>query len=398
MGLNIPTTEEIKNSNLANFELALNQTSPLNSKAFLRVLASVEAMNFTALFKLLSERTKQNLAITASSEDLDRIGQEYNVIRKPAEAAVLNISLPADNGTVIPATIDYKGDSNNVRYFPDSSVIAAGGEAISDVTAETLGVIGNLNIGDTLTIGTQIAGAETTATVTTPDGIVNIGAEEETDDIYRDRVSNAIRSTTGGGNAADHKIWSEEVAGVAQAYPYAGTPSSPAPGIDVSSVPADRTVFIEADTSIDPDGIAPTALLDEVRISINNDPITGASRPPLGLVNSTLFVESIVRTTINVKITNLIVASEIEAQVKADISTALVLYFLSIQMFVTAIDLLSERNDLITDLTISDIVQDVLSVNGASAEEVSFNIGAGDLDNYQLEPGELSKLGTVSYV
>ena len=102
-------------------------------------------------------------------------------------------------------------------------------------------------------------------------------------------------------------------------------------------------------------------------------------------------------TFINVTITNLTVATEIEAQVKADISTALTLYFLSIQMFVTAIDLPSERNDLITDLTISNIVQDILTVNSASAEEVAFDIGAGDLDNYQLEPGELAKLGTVTY-
>lgn len=393
MALTIPTTKEIKELNLAVLELALNQTSPLNEKAFLRVLAAMEAQAYTGIYKLIAERTLQNLALTATGSDLDRIGQEYGVIRKPAEAAVLTISLPATNGTVIPATIDYVGDSNSVRYFPATSVIAAGGAAVSDVTAETLGVIGNLNVSDTLTIGTQVAGATTVATVTV---ILNIGAEEETDDVYRERVLNAIRSTTGGGNAADHKIWSEEVAGVKQAYPYSGTPTGPPPGIDASSVPADRTVFVEADTTIDPDGIAPTSLLDEVRVSINNDPVTGASRPPLGLTDSTLFVESILRTEVDVTITGLTTPLGAETQVKADIDTALAVYFLVITMFVPAIDLPSTRNDLITELTISEIVQDVLTVNASSAESISIDVG-GPVTDYQLLEGELAKLGTTTY-
>lgn len=394
MGLTIPTTEEIKDTNLSNLESNLNQTSPLNNKAFLRVFAGMNALNFTSLYKVAVEATLQNLALTATDEDLDRIGQEYGVIRKPAEAAILNISLPGENGTVIPASIDYVGDSNNVRYFPAISIIIAGGVGVSDVTANTVGVIGNLNVSDTLSIGTQIAGATTTATVLS---VVNTGAEEETDDVYRERVLNAIRSTTGGGNANDHKIWSEEVAGVKQAYPYAGTPTSPAPGIDASSVPADRTVFIEVDTTIDPDGVAPTSILDEVRVSINNDPITGASRPPLGLTDSTLFVESITRTSVNVTITNFaIVDASLEAQTKSDISNALILYFSNISMFVPAIDLIATKNDLVTELTISDVVQDVLTANSASAESVSIDVG-GPVTDYQLEEGELAKLGTVTY-
>ncbi len=395
MSIVIPTTEAIKDRNLANLESAMNQTSPLNDKAFLRVLAAVEALMHTELYKYGVERALQTLAISASGADLDRIGNEYSVARKPAEAAVLTIQLPGTNGTVIPATIDYVGDSNKVRYFPESSVTVTGGYATSNVTAEVTGVVGNLQVSDIMTISTQIAGAQTVATVT---AIINTGAEAETDDAYRQRILNAIRATAGGGNATDHKIWAETVAGVAQAYPYAGEPSSPAPGIDPSSVPADRTVFVEADTSIDPDGIAPSGLLDEVRAAINNDPVSGASRPPLGLTDSTLHVESITRTEIFIKITNFDPGTGVEVDIKQDIEDALTAYFVSLTMFVVAIDIPADRTDMITKLSIGDIIQDVLSTGDASAELVEFGLATTvptPLDSYELDEGELVKLGAT---
>lgn len=396
MAFDIPTTQEIKDRNLANLESQLGQTAPINDKAFLRVLAAMEAAGETTLYKYATDRILQVLALTATGAGLDIVGQEFGIIRKPAEAAILTITLPGDNGTVIPATVDYVGDSNKIRYFPESSVIITGGVATSNVTAETLGVIGNLNVSDTMTISFQIAGATTVATVTV---VVNIGAEEETDDAYRQRILAAERIATGGGNNGDHKIWAEEVAGVQQAYPYAGIPESPLPGIDTAaSVPADRTVFVEATVAVDPDGIAPTALLDEVRISINTDPITGEDRPPAGLTDSTLFIETITRTEIFIKITNFDAGTGVEADIKNDIFDALTAHFLSVKMFVVAIDIPAERNDLITKLTISDIVQGVLSGGDASAELVEFGLATtvpSPLDNYQLDEGELVKLGAT---
>lgn len=394
MSLNIPTTQEITDRSLANLEASLNQTAPLNDKAFLRVLSAMTGMTETELFKFGVERAKQNLALTATGNDLDLIGQEYGIVRKPAEAAVLTITLPATDGTVIPTSVSYVGNANAVIYFPQAEVVATGGLATSNVTAEDLGVIGNLNVSDTMTITIQIAGATTLATVTV---VVNVGAELETDDAYRQRVLNAIRSTSGGGNANDYKTWAEQVGGVLQAYPYSGKPNASPPGIDPASVPPERTVFVE---STDTDGIASGALLTEVRDSITTDPVTGAARQPLGLTDDTLHVESIIRTAIHVKITNFDEGTGVEATIKADIETALTTYFLSLNMFVVAIDLPSDRNDLITKLTISDVVQDVLKTGDASAELVEFEDTAGvpsPLDSYQIDAGELTKLGAVTY-
>jgi len=395
MPQNIPTTKQIKENNLANYESELSQTSPAVDKAFLKVQSSINAMNFTQLYKYGVERTLQNLVLTASGDGLDLLGNNRGVVRKPAESAVLEIELPGTNGTVIPITTDFIGDSNGERYFLNAPGLIGGGVAVLDVTAENSGVSGNLNLTDILNIGTQIPGAESQATVT---DILNLGVEKETDDAYRIRILDVLRSQGGGSNSADFRIWAQAVAGVARAFPYSGNPDS----LELnngSAVPPERTVFVEADTGIDPDGIAPSGLLDDVRDALNTDPETGLSRQGLGLTDETLFVESITRIEFFVRINNLDIALDQEAQVKTDIETALTQYFLSLNPYVDGLDPIFTRNDLITDLTISDVVQDVLSAAGGSADSLIFGTSfPTSLFNYRLSPGEKAKAGSITYV
>jgi hypothetical protein len=166
------------------------------------------------------------------------------------------------------------------------------------------------------------------------------------------------------------------------------------------SFPVDRTVYIEAESSIDPDGIAPDSLLSEVRDNINYDPDTGLSRPPLGLTNSTLYVESITRIEFFIQLEGINVASDQLVDAKSDIEDALDLYFAEIAPFLDGVDVENEKNDTVTDLTLSDVIQDVLESYGGSAETVSFGLTAGTFDQgtYTLEPGELAKNGGVTYV
>lgn len=389
MAYEIETTQQRKDANLANLEAQLGQTAPITDKAFLRVLASMEAMGFTSLAKFAANRAKQNLALTATADDLERLGSEYGVTKKPAESAVLSVSLPADNGTNIPATTPFIGDANGLTYYPTASAIAAGGSADFDVIAEEAGAVGNLQVSDTLSIGTPIAGAESTATVT---AIVTTGADEEAESVYRQRVLDEIRSEGGGGNSYDYRRWAQEVAGVARAYPYAGQPAA-------VGTPPDRTVFVEADTSIDPDGIAPGSLLDDVRDSITTDPLTGLSRQPLGLTDATLYVVSITRTTFYIEITNLSVDPADEAATKDDIETALTDYFLDLFPFVSGLDFVGDKNDIITQLTVSNVVQDILAARAASATAVAIGIAPGVFTTtyYEFDPGEKAKLGTIVY-
>lgn len=395
MPIQIPTTQEIIDQNIANLESSLNQDTPAADIAFNNVVAVMVGLAFTSLYKYAAERVLQNLVITATGEDLDRLGREYRVIRKPAEAAVVTVSLPADDDTIIPVTAIYTADANGLQYFPLTQAVATGGFAVHDIRCEETGVSGNLNISDTLEIDTQIPGAERIATVT---AIVNTGAEKETDTAYRRRILDEIRTKGGGGNTADYRRWAEEVAGVERAYPYAGNPTDLAED-DGSSVPPERTIYIEATSDIDPDGIAPQSLLDEVEAAIITDPETGIARQPLGLTNDTLYVVSISRTSIFVRIINLDVDSGIEAQVKNDIETALAVYFQSLRPFIPGLDSEIDRNDTITDPSISCVVQEVVEAYGGSIEGVGFGLLPGSfISAYTLLPGELTKSGGVSYV
>lgn len=394
MALKIPTTKEATQQNVTVFETALGQSVPLTDQAFIRVVSFLQAASQTGLYKYAVERILQNLALTATEDDLDRIGNEYGVVRKPAIAAVLDISLSATDGTTIDVTNAWIGDSNGVRYVPDAQYTASGGTIDATVTAEETGIAGNLSEGAGLTIESQVAGASSKATVQEID---TLGTERETDDSHRARVLAEIRTVGGGGNGVDYRAWATKTPGVKQAYPYSGRPIWAG-----TSYPGERVVYIEAETNIDPDGLADSNLRDAARDYIDHDPITEQTRTPLGLPNldgETLWVESIIRTGVYVEIRNLTVDEDKEAQLKEDLEEAIDTYLREITPFVDGVDVEIERNDTITSVTLSTISQNIFTRYGASASNVAFGVEIGVfLTSYMLGQGEKAKLQQIDYV
>lgn len=391
MAFNIPTTAASVAQILANIESKINQTSPALPKAFNRVLSVALGLAITGLYKYASERAKQNLVLTATGVDLERLGADRDVIRKAASAAVVTATLPAADGTIIPVTASFTANVNGIRYFNNSSATATVGIATLTLTAEQAGSAGSLAVSDTLAIGAQIAGATTLATVT---AIVSDGTDLEDQEVYRARVLTAYRAKTGGANSADYRIWSEEVSGVKRAFPYAGGPID-----QVTPTPPERTVYIESTIGIDPDGIPTQALLDAVRANIITDPITGLERQPLGLTNDTLFVEPITRLSIHVTVQNLQVDPSKETQAKADIAAALDLYFSQVVMFVAGLDFIDDKNDVLTVASIGGVCDDALKATGGTLTSVAFGLDATvDKLRFTLTPGQLVKTGPILYV
>lgn len=392
MAYQILTTQQYIDRNIAIIESKLNQTVPSVDKAYNRVLAIVFGTIQTETVKLSVERALQCLALTASGQNLDDIGREYSIIRKPATAAVLRGTIPTTTSVTLPQTVSLIGDNNSVRYFPNSSYASVANIITADVTADELGVSGNLEVADTLQMNTQIAGSSTTMTVTS---IITVGAEEESDDAYRQRILTEIRTVKGGGNSSDHRKWAEEVAGVFRAFPYSGLPIDD-PGTDA---PLDRTVYVEANTDIDSDGIAPPSLLTSVRDSINTDPETGLDRSPLGLNDDQLYVVSIYRNDVYFEVRGLDVPVSDEASVKSNIESALVVYARSVAPYIDGLDFEGDRNDVITDLVISSIVQSIVADVGGSASGVAFGFSPGVfIPAYTLAQGETLKSAGVTYV
>jgi uncharacterized phage protein gp47/JayE len=390
MAFTIPSTKSIADANVARYEAKINQNAPLVDKAFIRVQSVVEAIIATGHYKLGVSAAKQNLALTADFDALVNLGTEYGVPYKYATAANLTVETSATGGVQILQSNVAIGDSNGVRYPVDADATESGGVIVNTITAETTGVIGNLEIGDTGSWQTGVSGASRQWSVT---AINQLGTEDEDIEVYRARVLAEIRTVGGGGNAVDYRRWAEAVEGVLRAYPYAGNPTGP-----TTSVPGERTVYVEAQTALDPDGIASTALLATVRDEITTDPVTGLARQPLGMTDETLYVESITRTTFDVTITGLVVDASKETAAKAEITTELDRYFRASLPFVDGVDVPADRNDTITAVTVSTSVQGVLTKYGATAQGVTLIKAAAVVVEYLLSQGEMAKLGTVNYV
>jgi hypothetical protein len=223
MSYTIPTYDELVDAYITNYETALGQDAPLTPKAFLRVLARVQALTVLGLYKLAAERTQQNYATTATGDDLKRIGAENGVTYQAATAAELVLTCTGTNGVDIPADTVFIGDSNNLRYYTQSLVTIAAGTAAPTVTCYTAGVDGNLVATDGLTLSSPISGIDNAAVVASV-SVTAVDNEDEED--YRRQVLDAIQTTGGGSNLADYREWAQETPSIVRAFPYSGAPTT----------------------------------------------------------------------------------------------------------------------------------------------------------------------------
>jgi len=526
----LPTAKETFDQILSQITSSLNAVVPSSPKSFTKIWSVINSTVVTSLYKYANDQFKDLLIITATRNGLLVIGEDYGIPIKPATNAILTVSIAAYNGAIIDTDKEFIGDLNGLSYYPQYTAESTGATVTFDIISQETDTDNNMEVTDTLTLASPIAGVGQTATVT---AIVESAIDEEDIEVYRQRLLYARRNRGGGGNAADYKKWSEEPQGVKRAYPITGLPyvdesvedftdgdcelvgtaewtsltidiltkdvinpfegtrdlkidpdgvgggvyqdclvagqgytikgyvrletleggaddvlhiitykSSGSESVTVGShtlastywtyfettfiatyaglgfwrlsdsnfhldymtlepsIPLQRTVFVEAVTDIDSDGIAPQYLLDDVRTAINNDPITGFSRPPMGHADALLYVRSIYRTEIFVKMTSLVIEAALEAACKAQIATDLDTYLRSVFFYNAAIDSDAERIDIISDASLGNIVYAILLNYGASVTSVSFGLTAGvasPLSRYFVKAGELTKLGAAEY-
>jgi len=397
MSIPIPTVQENIDECLAFLEGELGQESAINNKSFLLVLSRLQGMIKSSLYLFSAEQIKRVLALTAEDGDLDAIGDQYDVNRKPAATAVLTIEVSGVPGTTIPITTTWRSDSNGMRYFQNLEYVVGGGGTVSvDVSAENIGVNGNLRINTVLNIGGTIDDIVPEAPVT---AVAETGADAETNDDYRIRVLDELRTVGGGSNSADIRTWGQQTPNVKKIDPYTGDFRPPQPEEPVIANPGERTVFVEATESYDPDGIADQTLLDDVREMITTDPDTGRSRQALGSVDELLYVESITRLGFTLNLHKLNVdASKLDA-CKADIETAADEFLRDFVSHVDGLDPPGFRNNIITSVAVSEIVQDIVESYQGSVDriEVFNDLQPGfPIGNYKVGPGERAK-GSVVY-
>ena len=161
----------------------------------------------------------------------------------------------------------------------------------------------------------------------------------------------------------------------------------------------DATIFIECSSDLEADGIPDQDLLDDVYDAILTDPITGIARPTLGTLDTMIHVEPISRTSVNLEIRGLSVDASVLDQVKDEIEEQVDIYLREITPYIDRLDSPYSNNSLLTDLTLSTYIQNVLTPYGGTAEGIGMSVSTGVfISSYQVGMGEMLKLGTITYV
>ena len=395
MSLQTPTTNEISANIIARLEATLNQTIPLLPKSFLRVLSKVLGAVFILLYKYCGFIFLQIFVATASINSTIINGLVVRPlvfwgrligIGDPVAAtqAELLIDVTVENQTgSLPSGSQLINTDNGVTYITigsvllDAAVVQATIRAVSDQTdGGGAGAIGNLEPADVVSFANPIPNVARDAVV---DSQIVTGADAESTAVYRQRVIDRFQARPQGGAYADYRIWGEEVAGIVNVYPYTGDPGE----VDVYS-----------ESSTESDGIPTQAQLDAVLDSITLDDNGLASRRPANAFPNSL---PITRTSFDTSVSALVVDNS--AQVQADITAALVSFYLAAEPFVDGLTI-PPRKDRITRSAIIGLVEDIVTAANGTFTTVIFNVTGvgGGTEIYILQEGEKAKSVTVSFI
>ena len=161
----------------------------------------------------------------------------------------------------------------------------------------------------------------------------------------------------------------------------AALPSSDRPGLSYPRVPDDKGVLARMTTWMVQEGIYPIKVIQSG-----------------GGVHDGLYVEPIFLTAIYVEIRGFDPGTGTPGDVKTAIENALAAYLAIVFPFITGTDVDVNRNDTVTDLTLSLVVQRVLAGYGGEATGIGFGLAPlVFIPSYMVGQGELVVLGAINY-
>lgn len=190
----------------------------------LGIVGNVQASLSHLHYGYLDWISKQAVPYTATGEFLEAWAALKGVIRKPATQAGVavagQITFTGTAGTLVPSnTALVRGDGVAYTSTADATVSGGGSAVVSAIAnadpAGQSGAFGNCTAGTLISLGTAIAGVQSTGTVTTA---FTGGADIETDDSLRTRMLAAYQQAPQGGAVADYLEWALAVAGVTRAW------------------------------------------------------------------------------------------------------------------------------------------------------------------------------------
>lgn len=183
-------------------------------RSFLGVIARVLAGLSHLLFGFLKYIEAQAFPDTAEAEFLERWASIWGVQRNLATFAQFTCDVTGTAGVIIPAGRVYRR-SDGAEYTVDSEVTLTGSGDTIQLTAVAAGKASEVEIGNTISILSPIAGLNSNATVSS----IQIEPEDtESDDSFRARLIDRIQNPPSGGAANDYLQWALAVPGITRAW------------------------------------------------------------------------------------------------------------------------------------------------------------------------------------
>lgn len=397
MSLTVPTTQALSDSIVTQLETSLSQTIPILPKAFLRVLAKVFAGAIVVLYRYAGFIFLQLFVAHATMSETMINGRRVRPLVEwgrligvgdpvPAEQAehTITVTVLSQVGT-LPAGSQVLDPTTGVIHLTtadvalDAATVTVPIRASSDQSGgDGAGAIGNMANGQQVQFASPLPNIARVAVVASQ---TVTGADAELEDAYRARIQRRFARRPQGGAYADYRDWAEGVPGIARAWPY------------TSASPGQVNVYVEATeaSSGSPDGIPTGPQLTAVaNAMVYDEEGLPYRRPACAQVN----VLAITRTTFDVTIYGLSAPSLPEA--KAALEAAVDDFLREREPYITGLSLLP-RKDRVTLAGVSGVADDAVNAAGGTMTSVKLFHAALETTSYTLGPGELAKLGTVTY-
>lgn len=386
--ITIPTLSEIYTGIISDLETKYGSTIPSFGKNFLRAFAAVQAGKIWLNYKTVGFTQKNIFADTADSEFIGGTLERFGRVKLgrnpfPATAGEYTVSVTGTTGATIPTSTTFKSDDNSSSpgflFVLDNPYTLTGTSDEITLRALTAGPESRLEVGNTLTVTAPLALVNAQVTVTSED-VEPVTAESLED--YRRKVLDAFRLEPQGGAGSDYRLWSFDVTGVRQAYPYA-----------VSGNNNEVNLYIEAnpDDSTDGKGTPGTSILNAVEEAIELPTLTRPSRKQLGLYRVNYLPISV--QDIEIIVNGFI---GITPAIEDSIETAVIEELSKIRPFVSSIDILANKNDIFDTNKIISIILSVAP--GSQFGAVTMTVDGSPVSTYTFEGGEIPSLDSISYV
>lgn len=390
--ITIPTISQLYTAIKNDIEVEYGDTIPVFGKNFLRALAMVQAGKLRIYYLAIAKLQKNIFIDTADPEasggTLERFGRiKLNRNPFPARAAQYDVTVTGDIGSIIPAKTTFKSNDDSLNpgklYILDieHEMITTSDE----ITLRALepGVDSRLDVSDTLTVTAPIDNVDRVVTV--EDESVEPRAAETIED-YRAKGLDSYRTEPQGGAAADYRQWAADAQGVERVYPYARSGNAGEINLYVEATTADST---------DGKGTPSAGLLSDVQDVVEFDPDTTKplnerGRQPL----TVLEVHYLPVTPLNVNI-DIADFNGVTAGIETLIFNALKEKIDRIRPFVSAADILSNKNDI---LDVNKIIATILETRpGSIFGTVTLTVNSIVESSHQFTEGDIPFLNAVNF-